>query len=341
MKCIFYFKDVNSIGGVESFIYYLSKKYDFEFYYKKGDPLQIQRIAENIKVKKYNGEKLICDKFFINYNPDIIDNVEAKEYIMMIHCDYSAVKFKPITHPKFTKYIGVSKYVCDVFTKLTRIKAEVCYNPVFIEYKKVKKKKDKIHLISATRLSSEKGGWRIDKLSEILDEFGLDYDWTIYTNKKPRFKSSNIILKEPKLDLSKEIAESTYLVQLSDAEAFCYSVVEALKLGTPVIVTDLPVYKELGLNDSNSIILDLFLKNVDVKKIKKNPICIYEPPKENWGKYLSIDKEYNPNELVEITVLKNKLWLVKENIHLKKNDKYKVSRSRASFLESKGFIEWN
>ena len=84
MRNIMYFKNVNSIGGVETFVYTLSKKYNFEFYYKEGDPIQIERLAKNIKVRKYKGEKLVCDKFLVNYNPDIIDNVEAKEYIMMI-----------------------------------------------------------------------------------------------------------------------------------------------------------------------------------------------------------------------------------------------------------------
>lgn len=59
MKVIMYFKLVNSIGGCESFIYYLSKKYEFEFWYKEADPIQIQRLSHNIKVKKYNGEQLV------------------------------------------------------------------------------------------------------------------------------------------------------------------------------------------------------------------------------------------------------------------------------------------
>lgn len=335
MKVIVYFKSLNSIGGVESWLYYLSKKFEFEFWYKEADPIQVQRLAKNIKIKKYNGEKLVCDTFIVNYSPDIIDNVEAKEYIMMIHCDYSAVHFNPITHPKFTKYIGVSQYVCDVFTKLTGIPSELCYNPVYLDKLDVEKDK-KLHLVSATRLSGEKGGWRIDKLADILDKKGIDYTWTIYTNRHPRFHSKNIEIKEPKLDLSEEFAKASYVVQLSDAEAFCLSVVEALTLGTPVIVTDLPVFKELGLNEDNSIVIPLMFNDFDTSKLNIEKIK-YTPPKDNWSKYLPTKKTYEPNELVKVRVLKKytDIYLNKKCI---KDEEIEMPIERASYLESKGLV---
>ena len=337
MKVIMYFKLVNSIGGVESWLYYLSKKFEFEFWYKDGDPIQIKRLAKNIKVKRYNGETLECDTFIVNYNPDIIDNVIAKEYIMMVHCDYSAVKFRPITHSKFTKYIGVSQYVCDVFTRLTNIPCELCYNPVYLDKPKVKKDKP-LHLLSMTRLSGEKGGWRIDKLSTILDQYRINYKWTIYTNKSPRFQSKNIEIKPPKLDLTEEIAKASYVVQLSDAEAFCLSVVEALTLGTPVIVTDLPVYKELGLNEDNSITIPLMFNDFDINKLHERKFS-YSPPKDNWSKYLPTKKTYNPKEIVKVKVL-HKYKDIYLNKRLVKDDLVDMPIERASYLESKDLVIW-
>lgn len=335
MKVIMYFKLVNSIGGVESFLYYLSKKYEFEFWYKDGDPIQIERLVKNIKVKRYNGETLECDTFIVNYNPDIIDNVIAKEYIMMVHCDYSAVKFKPITHPKFTKYIGVSQYVCDVFTRLTNIPCELCYNPVYLDKPKVEKDKP-LHLLSMTRLTGEKGGWRIDKLSTILDQYHINYKWTIYTNKSPRFQSKNIEIKPPKLDLTEEIAKASYVVQLSDAEAFCLSVVEALTLGTPVIVTDLPVYKELGLNEDNSITIPLMFDDFDIDKLHERKFT-YTPPKDNWSKYIPTKKTYNPKEIVKVKALHKykDMYLDKRIL---KDEIIEIPIERASYLESKDLV---
>lgn len=339
MKCIMYFKSVNSLGGVESFLYYLSKKYEFTFYYKDGDFTQIKRLSKNIEVKKYKGEHLVCDKFFVNYNPDIIDNVDAKEYIMMIHCDYSAVTFKPITHPKFTKYIGVSQYVCDVFTRMTGIPCELCYNPVYIDKPNIERKKDKIHIIYAGRMTSEKGGWRIDKITEILDKSGIDYDLTIYSNKHPYFKSKNIIYKDPKLDISKEIAEATFMLVTSEAEAYCLSAVESLYLGTPVICTDLPVFKELGFNDSNSIKIDLNVSNFNPKDLLKEFKFTYTPPKDSWDKYLPKEKTYKPYKVKAISL--KKLWLVEEDIHIKPKEEIELDIVRANELEAKGYVVIN
>lgn len=337
MKVIMYFKSLNSIGGVESFLYYLSKKFDFEFYYKEADPMQVLRLAKNIKVKKYNEEKLECDKFIVNYNPDIIDNVIAKEYIMMVHCDYSAVKFRPITHPKFTKYIGVSKYVCDVFTKLSGLPCELCYNPVYIDVPKIEKKKDKIHIIYAGRLTEEKQGWLIDKFVEKMDKSGIDYDLTIYSNREPRFNSKNVILQKPKLDLTKEMAEASFNLITSRAEAYCLSGVESLICGTPLICTDLPVFKELGIDDTNSIKIDSTLANFDPNSVLKEFNFSYEPPKDNWSKYLPTNKTYNPNEIITVKVLR-KYKDIYLNEHIKKNDEVKMPIFRASYLESKGLV---
>lgn len=339
MKVIMYFKLVNSIGGVESFLYYLSKKFEFEFWYKEGDPIQIQRLAKNIKVKKYNGEQLECDTFIVNYNPDIIDNVKAKEYIMMIHCDYLAVKFKPITHPKFTKYIGVSQYVCDIFTKLTNIPCELCYNPVYLDIPKVEKKKDKVHIIYAGRMTEEKQGWLIDKFSNVMDNSGIDYDLTIYSNKKPRFNSKNIILKDPKLDLTKEMTEASFNLITSKAEAFCLSGVESLICGTPLICTDLPVFKEIGINETNSIKIDESLKNFNPNDLLKEFNFTYKPPKDCWNKYLPTQKTYNPKEIVKVRVLKKYTDLYLNKKYLK-DDEVEMPMERASYLESKGLITW-
>lgn len=338
MDNVFYFKNLNSIGGVETFIYYLAKKYDFKFYYKEANPKQIKRLSQYIEVRKYK-EPIKCDKFFCNYGLDI--EVEAKEKYHIAHCDYKQVSFKPIRYEGF-KYIGVSQLACDSFKELTGEDIELIYNPVEIEKPKVEKyNDDKLHLISATRLTKEKGLERMQKLAKMLDKSGIDYEWLIYSNKHKEKIGKNVIYKEPKLDIIEEIAKADYLVQLSDCEAFCYSVIESLMVGTPVIVTNLPVFKELGLiNEKNAYICDFNMSNVDLHKISQKSLkTAYKPPKSEWNKYLSTTKTYNPNELVEVRT-KKRLWLVEEDEHYLRNKIIKVTKARASELEAKGLIEW-
>lgn len=338
MKNVFYMKKISKIGGVESFLYYLSKLYkDFVVYYKEADGKQIERLAKNVEVHKYT-KPIKCDRFFCSYSYDI--EVEAKEYYHIIHYDAMNVGFIPMTNEGF-KYIGVSKTACKSFLEKTGNKCELIYNPVPIPNPRVKKLTDKIHLISATRLSKEKGGDRINKLAELLDKAGVDYDWTIYTNKiNYNFKSKNITTKEQQLDLTKEIKKSTYLVQLSSCESFGLSVCESLILGTPVIVTDLPAFKEIGCkHGENAIICDLDMKKVDIEMIKKGlPTFKYKTPKSNWDKYLTKESDYNPNDLVRVRT-KKRIWDLETDMHYLSNKKIVLSKQRASYMEAMDYVE--
>lgn len=338
MKNVFYFKKINSIGGCESFFYYLSKLYkNMVVYYKEGNPKQIERLAHNIEVHKFTNKKIICDRFFCNYGFDIGDYVEAKEYYHIIHCDYKNVNFKPLTYPGF-KYIGVSKLVCNSFKELTGIEAELIYNPISITKKRgIEKYNDgKIHILVASRLSSEKGGKRIIKLAKLSDDIVID----LYSNKHLFPELPNIIQHETKLDLREEMQKADYVAQLSNHEAFGLTVAESLILGTPVIITDLPAFKEIGcIHGKNSIICDLDMKNVDIEMIKKGlPKFTYKPPKSNWNKYLDNETDYNPKELIEVRT-KRKLWDLETDIHHPVNKVINLSRERASYMESLDYVE--
>lgn len=340
MENVFYFKDINSIGGVETFFYYLSCKYkNMVVYYKKGDTKQIERLAKNIEVRKFENKRIKCKRFFCCYAYDILDYVDAENYFHIVHCDYKEVNFKPITNERFNYYIGVSKKVCDSFKELTGMNCELIYNPVVIDKEKlkgIKKYNDgKIHLISATRLSPEKGAERIEKLADLLDRVGVKYKWEVYTNRRRPFKNPNIIIKEQKIDILEEIKKADFLVQLSNHEAFCYSVVESLIIGTPVIITNLPIFKELKIeHGKQAIVCDLDMKNVDIELIKKGlPPFTYEAPKDNWSKYLSGSCDYDANELIKVKVKYSYQdnWLKKQVI---RNDIIEIPKWRASVLEA-------
>lgn len=313
-------------------------------YYKEAHPEQIKRLAKNVEVHKYKENEIIeCDNFFCCYNPDIIDNVIANNYIHLIHCDYKQVSFRPIMHPKFTKYIAVSKLAGESFKEITGVDYELIYNPVAIDIPKVEKyNDDKIYLISATRLTKEKGLKRMQKLAQMLDKSGIDYEWIVFTNRHREAIGKNVVYKEPKLDIIDEIAKADFLVQLSDCEAFCYSVVEALCVKTPVICTDLPVFKELGVNKGNSIICNLEMSNVDLNRVKQPFKFKYEPPKSKWNKYLDNNSSYNPDDYARVRVKRGYTDIVNNKHYTRSNEiiENEITKQRASYLEAKGLIEW-
>lgn len=343
MKNIFYFRVINAIGGIESFFYYLAKKYqdwDITIYYEVGDPVQIKRLKKFVRVKRYNGELIKCDKAFFNFNLDIIDNVQAKEYIQIAHGDYKAMNLKPNTHPKITKCLGVSKQVCDTYKEVTGYDTELVYNPIEIE-----KPKKVLNLISATRLSSEKGKGRMKKLAKLLDEAKIPYIWTIFTDDTDAIKNPNIAYMKPRLDITDYVANADYLVQLSDNEGYCYSVIESLMVGTPVLVTDCPVFKELGVvNGKNGFILDFDLNNIQIDKIYKGlPKFEYKPKEDTWSKYLAKGKSSYQEELKTMVKVKcivpfyfdMELW---KNV-FKEDEPFEVNRIRADELIEAGVCE--
>ena len=296
MKNIFYFDNINVIGGIETFFYEMAKKYcdhDITILYSRGDINQIRRLKQLVRVEKHvKGTKYVCEKAFFNFNLGPINDITAKEYYSILHGDYAAMGIKPPVHPKINGYIGISHLVCDSFKKLTGLDSECIYNPIQVD-----KPKRILNLISATRLTEEKGKGRMEKFAKILDDAKIPYLWLVFTNDTNAIENPNIIYMKPRLDIRDYIANADYLVQLSDNEGYCYSIVESLCLNTPVIATDMPVLRELGVNETNSFILDFDLVNVPVNEIYTKEFNFsYSPKEDAWIDYLAPgESTYTPS----------------------------------------------
>lgn len=294
---IFYFNNLNKIGGTETFLYYIAKKYkkyDITVFYKTGDIDQVNRLKKYVRTIKYNGNNIECEKAFFNYRPDIIDKIKSKKNIQVIHANYKAQNKPAPVNNLIDEYIGVSQEVCDAFKELSGKDIKLCYNPISIdEPEKV------LFLCSATRLSKEKGVEELKKLGKILDSKGIKYIWFIFTNnfqKVQELNNPNIIALEPRLDITSYIKRCDFLVQLSH-EAYGYSIVESLTVGTPVIVLDIPVFNELNINETNSIKLKKDFDDIDRDLLLKEYKFTYEAPKDIWDELLVKKKSTYKEEL--------------------------------------------
>ena len=296
---IFYFDRLNKIGGVETFFYEIAKKYcdnDITVFYSYGDLKQIQRLKKYIRVIKYTGQNIKCKKAFFNYSLKPIDNIEAERYYEIIHANYKDLGIRPNVHDKINEYIGVSQSVCDVFTELTGLPCTLCYNPITIE-----KPKRVLYLISATRLTREKGKDRILKLAKALDNAGIPYIWTIFTNDTKEIKHPRIIFMEPQLNIRDYIAKADYTVQLSDTEAYCYTMIESLLLNVPVIVTPWACLKELNITNDYGFILPFDMTNIPVDEIYNKKFNFkYNLKPDNWNQILELSKSTYKEELNSI-----------------------------------------
>lgn len=337
-RCVFYFSNINKIGGVESFLWYLANLYDIEVYYKVGDAKQIERLAAKVPVHKYKNGTIKCDKAFFNYNPDIIDNIIANEYIGVIHCDYNKIPFKPCVHPKITKWVGVSKLACDSFKEITGITPELIYNPVVID----KEAPKPLIIVAATRLTFEKGKDNLITLANRLSATKKPYLLIVFTDDKDRkheINNPNIVYADTQLDIAPYLKIADYVLVPSTTEAFGYTPVEAATLGIPLLLMDLPIWKELGFKDGVHGYIIKDINKFDLNKLyEKIPKFEYKPPKSNWNKYLPDKGLYDPNKLTQVKAIKDFDDMVSGK-HRTYHEEFGTNYQRAIYLESLGLVE--
>ena len=302
---IFYISNFNVIGGTEQFIYELTRKYkdiDITVIYKTGNWKQIERIAKYCRIIKFNKQKIKCKKFFCNYETDIIENVNAEVYIQIIHAMFKTNRIHPRVNKKITQYFAVSEIAAQEWEELTGIKAKVVRNPLQVLEEE---KKPILFLVSATRLTREKGKDRMEKLGKMLNTKGIEYLWLIFTNDDSIIDNPNIIYIKPRLSVRRYLSGlkntgNVYGVQLSDCEGDCYFTRECEALGIPVLGTPIPSFKEQGLVDGkNCYYLPFDMQDIDIDKIVNN-IPKYEGyiREDKWeDELINVKSNYKEEEM--------------------------------------------
>jgi len=282
---ILYHSSFSHFGGVETFCEAFCKRLSPYFNITLLSPnLSHQKtldIAKHCNVKTWQPEGL--------YEADIVifatawgiipENLTAKKFIQMIHADYEAYikgwNFIYKRHPQTTHHVCVGKNVGKMFTKVTGYKCDkVIYNLLPDLTQHPKQDNEILTLITASRISKEKGFERMVKLANLIT---IPYKWDVYGLSDSSY-AKNIIGHFPEQvsfkgysnNILPEIAKADYLVQLSDTEGMPYSLLESLSQLTPVISTNYPAAKELITDGVNGFILDMDLKNYE--KILGNKI---------------------------------------------------------------------
>lgn len=339
---ILYYGHVSRIGGVETFFYEMARKYadrDLTLLYKSGDAEQLRRVAQYIRVKKWDGKPVCCRQAIFGYSfePGDLDLIRAEEYIQVIHADFLVLRdvIKPKLDRRFSRYIAVSENNAVTFEQVCGVRCEVCYNPITVD-----KPRKVLHLISATRLSHEKGFGRMQQLAAALDAAGVRYVWTIYTDSNLRINSPNVLYAGTRLDIRDYVADADYLVQLSDTEGYPYSLLEALCLGTPVIVTDLPSNPDSQVVDGvNGWVLPFDMSEIPVEKIVRGLKKFrYEPREDRWGDILLPSVSTWAEERAQGVDVKAAIRFrdLEADVIREKGERWTCSRDRADDLEKKG-----
>lgn len=292
---VFYISNINSIGGVEQWMYYIAKIYgdrDITLFYKTADSKQLRRLSKyNISIQKYVPQKGInCRLLIVCYDAKLLNSkkVKADKIVEFIHCDFKHFKGKPIFHKRVQEYYACSNLARDSFIELTGIDCKTIYNPIDVDTPK-----PLLKLIAPTRLGKDKGKiWeRMELFAKQLKRYKIPFIFYVFSDQERLTDVKEFVFMKPQLDISSYIKDSTYLVQFSDTEGYAYTINESLCLSVPVLVTNFAVVDELGIKDGkNGYVL---------------PFEIFEDENYNWDGlinkiYNKVPKfKYNPRKSVK------------------------------------------
>lgn len=344
---------INAIGGIETFVYnwcsLMKDTYDIVVAVSRIDPNQLNRLKRIVKVVQ-STEPIECDTVVVMHiaTKAIPSNIKYKKIIRMVH-GCKSIAYSNIS--ECDTLVPVSDTARISFgNELKDFNTKVIWNPMLVE-----RPKKILKLISATRLTAEKGGQRMLELARLLKASGIPFIWYVFSNRdlKKKLKKEDfngIVEMPPTLNISSWIKECDYLVQLSDTESFGYSIVESLMLGVPVITTPLDVLSEIGVKDGvNGWVVPFDMKNIDVGKIYNSDLK-FEYKYDNksianeWKEVLGEPKpfvKYIFKEVkMKIKALRSNVTLTVENIKTKKGEIYEVSSDRAALIVAAGYAEY-
>lgn len=338
---IFYVRNIHKIGGVETFVYELAKKYkdyDIAVVCKDVAPEQRKRLKKLCKVYVHTNQKINCKVIITNWDTSIFDyvNEDAKKYTVL-HTDYSnptEVLGLPKDRPDIT-YIGITESSKKAFEEITGITRTIlCRNPYELE-----EDKPILTLLSASRLTDIKDGGRFYALANAIQELGINFIWYIVTTDEykdnPVWKNKNVVHIPNRLDVGSLMRKADWYVQLSICEGDSYSLKEALYRQLPIVVCELPYFKEIGIKDGENA---LFYKPdnsnaYEIAEKMKTPLKFtFDKIEDGYNNILNKTKSYYEEErdmryLVEATS-KYKDGDVSDNELLKEKRKQGLAISR-------------
>lgn len=277
-KICFYYHHINSIGGVEIAILNLIEKlytnYDITVAYTApfSDIEMLIRMSKYAKIANLNHKQIEVDTVVYCSLYCKKEKIKANKELRWVHGCLDGLKIK-LPSENIDGYISVGK-ACkqQLDSKLINQESTLIYN---VNNKNIHElaneytiEKRTLTLATVSRISREKGFERMLKISEKMKD--IDYIWHIvgeghdkkYEQHIKSLAPENWVFHGSKQNPFPFTKNADFLVQLSSHEAYSYSILEALCLGTPVIVANFPSCDEL-INDKNGFILENDLSNFD------------------------------------------------------------------------------
>lgn len=346
-QVLIYVAAMHAIGGIETFTYNfcktMHKYYDITVLYDaEMHETQYLRLLPYADIVRNRTDKVIVCDTAINcrFVLPLPKNVQYKQKIQMVHTCWLKEQTTPAD-----KDADRIIYVSDTAAKSFDVQdAEVIHN-LTVPKDPVKT----LILVSACRLTYEKGGQRMLDFAQMLENKGIPYVWFVFTDGFLQNAPSGMIFKRPTLDIGPYIKAADFLVALSDQESYGYSIVESWEMGTPTITTPLPVLTELGfINGKQGFTIPFDVteaKSLEEKLYKTyKPFEYRNPNKKIVSKWREVLGDTTPTK--KYKQQKGHRWVkalldfrdMQQNRDIKAGEVYQVPIKRAEEGQKQGFF---
>lgn len=342
---VMYCEFCNMVGGISTFIYNwcdaFKDDYRILFMYDRIPELQLGRLQNIVDCMQRGTTPIQCNTLILNRLTDKIPkNVRYTKSVQVCH----ACIQKNYRIPEDRDYlVNVSEAARRSWGEAAR-HGRVIHNIA-------RKDSDGLFLVSATRIGAvDKGSndERYRKLAGMLEAAGIKYTWMNFSDKPLTGMPKSFINIPAILDIQNIIKRADYLVQLSDVEAYSYSILEALINNTAVICTGFKSAIEQGVNDGVTGYIVPYDMQFDVKKLLDVPVFGYaydnQVIKDQWKRLIEAavpernERQQDPLERVKARVVRpyrdNEL-----NKSLITGQIIEVNRDRAELLQSKELVK--
>ena len=282
---IIYVRDIAPIGGVETYVYELVKKYqhlDIAVVCRTCDATQRRRLKKMCPVYMFRNQPIECKVAIINWDTSIIDFLPeriwkenlpkgSKEGIYQgVHADYTHPAMGPLPQDsRIKEYLCITREQMDKFPLMTdATNFRLCRNPLTME-----EKEKPMIIVSPTRLTKQKGGDLMLELANSLDRQGTNFLWFVITTNEyldnPIFQNRNVIWVKNRLDISWFLDIADWVVLPSECEGDSYTIKEALYKGVPIVAKKLKYFDEYSIEDGKNA---LFIDELNVESVAKRMI---------------------------------------------------------------------
>ena len=345
-QVVVYIRQVCEIGGIETFVYSFCKKmhelYDIIVLYDNIASSQLARLVQICRCVKNSPELPIsCDTIIVTrINDGLPRNVKFKKSVQMAHC----IKQQPTWHIPQDRdvIVNVSQASKDSF-------GDEAKNSIVIHNLSVNEKHKKcLFIVSTIRVGADdKQGndERCRKFARLMKKEGIPFIWMYFGDRAMKDAPEGMYYGGLTHDIKPYVARADYLALLSGSEAFSYSLLEALEVYTPVLVTPLAQNEDMGIMDGkNGYIVPFDVDSFDIKKILKIPNFKYKHNNEEiikqWQEILghTVPKgDYKPNKDMAVEVTKEYRDLQRNEL-MKPGMKCEMPMARALDLQNEGFV---